>query len=625
MQKKANHLAAACLSVLTLTAAIGMPAVSAEHYNVYNYDRWDEATPSQAGYAAQRAVSGLDLGCGAFNTPSDLFRDWENRFYIADSGNNRIVVTDSGFSKATRIYDKLKTADGETTLKDPEGIYVSRETQCMYIADTGNSRLLVCDLDGNVQLELTRPDSTLYENETFKPQKVVVDKAGNIYMVLNNITNGSAMFNSDGEFQGYFGANSVDATAEVVANYFWNMIATDEMRANSSRNVAAGITSFDIDDEGFIYTVTQSSSSEADRVKKVNPAGYNLFSVLEATFGDLNSVYDSTANENYTTQMVDIDIDDMGRINCLDLETGRGYFGANSVDATAEVVANYFWNMIATDEMRANSSRNVAAGITSFDIDDEGFIYTVTQSSSSEADRVKKVNPAGYNLFSVLEATFGDLNSVYDSTANENYTTQMVDIDIDDMGRINCLDLETGRVFQYDEDGSLLFILGTTADQLGGFSMKVSAVETMGKNIYVSDAMKNTVTIFTETEFGGIVHNAGALYNAGYDAEALEPWREVLKRDGNYQMAYIGISSALYNEGNYKEAMKYAKLAQSRNLYDKAFEGYRSEWLNQNFTWIILVVVVLIAAAVFFHFRNKKKKKNQPKNLIEMLHEGEEE
>ena len=35
--------------------------------------------------------------------------------------------------------------------------------------------------------------------------------------------------------------------------------------------------------------------------------------------------------------------------------------------------------------------------------------------------------------------------------------------------------------------------------------------------------------------------------------------------------------------------------------------------------------VTSLAAAVFFHFRNKKKKKNQPKNLIEMLHEGEEE
>ena len=89
------------------------------------------------------------------------------------------------------------------------------------------------------------------------------------------------------------------------------------------------------------------------------------------------------------------------------------------MDATAEVVANYFWNLIATDEMRANSSRNVAAGITNFDIDDEGFIYTVTQSSSSEADRVKKVNPAGYNLYSSWEVTFGDLDSLTDSGASE--------------------------------------------------------------------------------------------------------------------------------------------------------------------------------------------------------------
>ncbi len=82
LQKKANHLAAAVFSALMLTAAIGAPAVSAEHYNVYNYDCWGEAVPAQAGYAAQRAVSGQDLGCGAFNTPSDLFRDWEDRFIL---------------------------------------------------------------------------------------------------------------------------------------------------------------------------------------------------------------------------------------------------------------------------------------------------------------------------------------------------------------------------------------------------------------------------------------------------------------------------------------------------------------------------------------------------------------
>lgn len=503
MQNTTKRLAAVLAGALAAGVLAAPLTVSAqEHYRVYNYDRWNDAIPSQAGYQAARAVSGLDLGCGAFNTPSDLFRDANDQFYIVDSGNNRIVVTDEQFTSATEIYDIFEMPDGsETTLNAPEGIYVSEYTGWMYIADTGNSRLLVVDSDGVVQLEITRPDSTMYENETFKPQKVVVDKAGNIYMVLNNITNGAAMCNSDGEFQ--------------------------------------------------------------------------------------------------------------------------GYFGANAVEATAEVVANYFWNLIATDEMRANSSRNVAAGITNFDIDEEGFIYTVTQSSASESDRVKKVNPAGVNLFSSLEVTFGDLTSLVDSGASEDAVTQMVDIDVDDEGRLNCLDLSSGRVFQYDEDGNLLFIFGTTADQVGGFSMKVSAVETMDSRIYVTDTMKNTITIFEETEFGSIVHEAVSLYNDGYYTEALEPWQEVLRRDGNYRMAYMGISSALYNEGNYKESMRYAKIAEWPAQYDKAFEGYRAEWLDQNFTWIVVGGVVLIAGGIALHIRNKKKK-NQPKNLIEMLHEGEE-
>ena len=189
----------------------------------------------------------------------------------------------------------------------------------------------------------------------------------------------------------------------------------------------------------------------------------------------------------------------------------------------------------------------------------------------------------------------------------------MVDIDVDDIGRLNCLDLESGRVFQYDEDGNLLFILGTIADQLGGFStIRISI--TMGSDIYVADAMKHTITIFTpKPTYGNIVHEAVGLYNEGYYAEALEPWREVLKRDGNYRMAYIGIASALYNEGDYEGAMHYAELAESPKQYNKAFEGYRSEWLEANFGIVIGVVVVLIALWIFLHIRRKKKLKNQPK------------
>ena len=505
MQKKVKAIASVLCSCALLMTGTVLPVVSAdEHYNVYNYDRWSEATPSQAGYAAARAVSGQDLGCGDLNTLQDIYRDSENQFYLVDSGNNRIVVVDEGFTKAVDEYSTFTDTDGsKTTLSAPEGIFVSEYTGLMYIADTGNSRLLVTDMDGNIQMSLTKPDSTLYENETFKPQKVVVDKAGNIYAVLNNITNGAALFNSSGEFQ--------------------------------------------------------------------------------------------------------------------------GYYGANAVEATAEVVAGYFWNLIATDEMRANSSRNVAAGITNFDIDDEGFVFTVTMSSSSESDRVKKVNPSGVNLFSGLDVTFGDLASLYDAATNQTFSTKLVDIDVDDIGRLNCLDMETGRVFQYDEDGNLLFIMGSRSDQLGGFSLQPTAVETMGSNIYVTDGLKHTVTIFEETDFGEIVHEAVGLYNDGYYEEALEPWYEVLRRDGNYRAAYVGISSALLNKGDYEGAMKYAELAESSLQYNKAFEGYRSEWLDANFTWVAIVVIALIVVFVVYRHFRKKKMKKQPKNLVDMLHEGEEE
>ena len=66
-----------------------------------------KATPSQAGYTATRSVSGNDLGCGALNSPTDLFRDADDNFYIVDSGNNRIVMTDSAFTEAIGVFRYL--------------------------------------------------------------------------------------------------------------------------------------------------------------------------------------------------------------------------------------------------------------------------------------------------------------------------------------------------------------------------------------------------------------------------------------------------------------------------------------------------------------------------------------
>ena len=57
MKKFFKKAVAAALSVI-LCGYTAISASAKEPYDVYNYDRWGEPIPSQAGYTAERAVSG---------------------------------------------------------------------------------------------------------------------------------------------------------------------------------------------------------------------------------------------------------------------------------------------------------------------------------------------------------------------------------------------------------------------------------------------------------------------------------------------------------------------------------------------------------------------------------------
>ena len=412
----------------------------------------------------------------------------ERKFAEQENDSEEVVFADEDDNSFTM-------PDGsETTLNKPMGVFVSAENGFIYIADSDNSRVLISDKEGNVQSEITKPESEVYDQKrTFLPQRVIADKGGNVYVVLGNITTGAAMFAPDGSFSGFYGANRVEPTAKIIGNYIKSIFMSDEKKAHRTRTVPSGITSFDID-------------------------------------GD--------------------------------------------------------------------------------------FIFTCTASGTQTTDTVKKLNAAGRNIFANMELTFGDYTPMYDTSRNKVLSPSIVDIDVSEDGCINCLDFTTGRVFQYDEDCNLLFITGTIAKQTGGFD-HVAAVESHGSELYVLDSMKDTITVFRETSFGSIVHEAAALHNAGYYEEALGPWQEVLKRDGNYNRAYVGVASALLRQGDYKGAMKYAKLADAGDIYNKAFEGRRREFLKENFP-VITAVIVLAAGALIVRGRLKKRRRAD-------THKGEEE
>ena len=86
-----------------LSSASGVSA--AETYDVYNYDRWGDAIPSQPGYTAVKSISGKDIGVSDFSGISDIFRAEDGSFYIADSGNNRIIAVNSDFTDKKKVYE----------------------------------------------------------------------------------------------------------------------------------------------------------------------------------------------------------------------------------------------------------------------------------------------------------------------------------------------------------------------------------------------------------------------------------------------------------------------------------------------------------------------------------------
>lgn len=481
-KKLLSLVSAAALAVSAMTVNVS----ALETYDPYSYDRWGDPVASQAGYTAEKYVDGEMIGCGNFFEPADLFISHDDLMYIADKGNNRIVITDLDFNFKKEM--KEFSYNGETlTLRRPTGVFVDQYTGNIYICDTENDRVIKCDTDGNVDRLFTKPESELYDqNLTYNPSKVLVDKAGNVYIVVRSQTKGAVMFNSEGEFLGFYGANRVEATAEVLANAFWNLIGTQEQKDRRAKQTPIGFCNFDIDDDGFIFTVTDSQEVDTDLVKKLNPRGDNILDSLGAA-----------------------------------------------------------------------------------------------------------------------DMTFGDIPPTYYSIYSKK--SSLTDIDLGPNGELNILDFQHGRIFQYDKECWLLFIMGGSGDQLGLFQ-SAAAVESYDNHLYVLDSRKNNITIFTRTVFGEIVTEAANLYNDGLYEESLEPWQNVLKYDGNYRRAYIGIGNALYNKYEYKEAMDYFEISISRGRYNRAFEGYRDQWLKENYVGAIIVIILIIVLLVVYNKLRKRGK-----------------
>ncbi|MFC4388610.1 gluconolactonase [Gracilibacillus marinus] len=290
---------------------------AAVSYPSYNYSYWEDTDPAAVPYVPSHIIDGRNNEIGLFNGPEDIYVSNDNKIYVADTGNNRIVILNQQFKLLDSI-ESFQNGDRMDSFSQPSGIHVTDDHH-IYVADTGNKRIVVLK-DNQLTKEIGSPKSdVIREGFEYRPIKVAVDKANRIFVIGRGIFDGIIEFDSDGDFTGFIGANRVRFNP---IDYVWRMIATDEQRAKMALFIPMEFNNLNIDDEGFIYTTNAEENTQIP-IQRLNPTGENVLrnEGYHPIIGDLQ--YAHTGSYTGTSTFVDISVNEYGVYSALDMKRGR--------------------------------------------------------------------------------------------------------------------------------------------------------------------------------------------------------------------------------------------------------------------------------------------------------------
>ena len=327
-------------------------------------------------------------------------------------------------------------------------------------------------------------------------------------------------------------------------------------------------------------------------------------------------------------------VDDYGRIFVVSSTTYQGiivlndsgdFFGFIGAQKVAISALEIIWRNIQTEEQRAQSEEYVSTEFNNITIDKDNFIY-VTTSSIAESDQqgainakskasdyapVKKLNASGADVMkrNGFYPPSGEVRITNMSTASITGASKIIDAAVGPEGTWSIIDEKRSKVFTYDDNGNLLFTFGDKGTQTGNID-SIEAVAYQGSTILLLDKTNDNIITFRRTEYGDLLLTALEHdNNRQYDA-TIDDWTEILKRNNNFDAAYIQIGKALYRQGEYEEAMEYYKSAYETENYSEAYKEVRKQWANK-FFWMIPIVIVVacILIAKFFGFAGKVNKR----------------
>ena len=257
--------------------------------------------PTPLSYNQNETIFQFGEGVGGLKEPEQIFIDEEDKLYIVDSGNNRIIKLDR-FRNVEGIY----TGPDDKPFKTPKGIFVDSDGS-MFIADTGNSRIVHLGNNGEYVEEFIKPNSQLIEEATFEPVRIAVNHTGLIYVLNQANFRGFMVIDGYNEFRGYVAATTTEFDLMTV---IWRKFGTEEQKRQIAQSAAPPYSSFVIDDSGIIYATTVMVLE--NQIVKLNSVGENIYKP---------QAYGGQEQPNF----VDISVNKYGIISVLDSVTRRVY------------------------------------------------------------------------------------------------------------------------------------------------------------------------------------------------------------------------------------------------------------------------------------------------------------
>jgi sugar lactone lactonase YvrE len=333
--------------------------------------------------------------------------------------------------------------------------------------------------------------------------------------------------------------------------------------------------------------------------------------------------------EGHVYKPIALVVDKSGRIYVVSSTTNQGVIsmGPNGefqgfVGAQRSVANPFmiFWRNFQTKAQRQQSIRNVATEYNNISIDEDGFVYVTTSSIEPGAQQramvskapeyapVKRLNPQGSDVMrrSGFFAPGGELFTMVGSrNSTPRGVSRIIDVAIGYSGTWTIIDEARGKAYTYDEDGNLLYIYGDDGRYFGNIE-SIQAVAYQGTKMLLLDKTANSFTVYKRTAYGDIITSAlENQRNRQYD-KSVDDWKEILKRNNNSDLAYIGIGKSLYRDGFYTEAMRQFRFALDMPNYSQSFKMYRKLWIENNVIVVPIVVIVLVVGIVLF-MRNTAK------------------